>query len=56
MVERYIQTFQEYLRKVVASHQRDWDARLHVFLLAYMASIHDPSGLTSAGVVFGREC
>jgi hypothetical protein len=25
MVERYIKTVEEHLRKVVASHQRDWD-------------------------------
>jgi hypothetical protein len=38
MVERYIKTIEEHLRKVVASHQRDWDERLHLFLLAYRAS------------------
>jgi transposase InsO family protein len=31
MVERYIKTIDEHLRKVVASHQRDWDVRLPVF-------------------------
>jgi transposase InsO family protein len=34
MVERYIKTIEEHLRKVVASHRRDWDGRLHLFLLA----------------------
>jgi hypothetical protein len=55
MVERYIKTVAEHLRKVVASHQRDWDARLPIFLLAYRASTHDTTGLTPANLVFGRE-
>jgi hypothetical protein len=55
MVERYIKTIEEHLRKVVASHQKDWDARLPIFLLAYRASTHDTKGLTSANLVFGRE-
>jgi transposase InsO family protein len=33
MVERYIKTVEEHMRKVVTSHQRDWDARLPIFLL-----------------------
>jgi hypothetical protein len=55
MVERYIKTIEEHLRKVVTSHQRDWDERLHLFLLAYRASTHDTTGLTPASLVFGRE-
>jgi hypothetical protein len=55
MVVRYIKTIEEHLRKVVASHQRDWDRRLHLFLLAYRASTHDTTGLTPASLVFGRE-
>jgi hypothetical protein len=53
MVERYIKTVDERLRKVVASHQRDWDARLPIFLLAYRASTHGSNGLTPANLVFG---
>jgi hypothetical protein len=34
MFERYLKTIEEHLRKVVASHQRDWDARLPIFILA----------------------
>jgi hypothetical protein len=41
--------------KVVASHQRDWDERLPLFLLAYRASTHDTTGLTPVSLVFGRE-
>jgi hypothetical protein len=55
MVERYIKTIEEHLRKVVASHQRDWDERLDLFLLAYRASTHDTTGFTPASLVFGRE-
>jgi transposase InsO family protein len=55
MVERYINTVEEHLRKVVASHQRDWDERLTLFLLAYRASTDDTTGLTPARLVFGRE-
>jgi hypothetical protein len=55
VVERYIQTVEEHLRKVVASHQRDWDKRLSLFLLAYRASTHDTTGLTPARLVFRRE-
>jgi hypothetical protein len=55
MVERYIKAIEEHLRKVVASHQTDWDERLPLFLLAYRASTHDTTGLTPASLVFGRE-
>ncbi|PNF18926.1 hypothetical protein B7P43_G15981 [Cryptotermes secundus] len=55
MVERYVKTIEEHLRKVVTSHQRDWDERLPLFLLAYRASSHDTTGLTPVGLVFGRE-
>jgi transposase InsO family protein len=55
MVERYIKTVEEHLRKVVALHQRDCDARLPIFLLAYRASTHDTTGLTPANLVFQRE-
>jgi hypothetical protein len=54
-VERYIKTVEVHLQKVVASHQRDWDARLPIFLLAYPASTHDTTGLTPANLVFRRE-
>ena len=35
MVERYVKTIKEHLRKVVSTHQWDWDERLPIFLLAY---------------------
>jgi hypothetical protein len=55
VMKRYIKTAEEHLRKVVASHQRDRDARLPLFLLAYRASTHDTTGLTPASLEFGRE-
>jgi hypothetical protein len=47
MVERYIKTAGEQLRKVVASNQKDWEAMLSLFLLAYRASTHDTTGFTA---------
>ena len=55
MVERYIKTIEEHLRKVVSAHQRDWDERLPIFLLSYRASTHETTGLTPANMLFGRE-
>jgi hypothetical protein len=52
MVERYIKTVKEHLRKVVASHQSDWDEKLPLFLLAYRVSTHDSTGSTPASQVF----
>jgi hypothetical protein len=51
MVERYVKTIEEHLRKVVSTHQRDWDKRLSIFLLAYRASTHDTTGMTPADLV-----
>jgi hypothetical protein len=55
MVDRYIKTVEEHLRKFITSHQRDWDERLPFFLPAYRTSIHDTTGLTPAHLVFWRE-
>jgi hypothetical protein len=49
-IERYIKTVEEHLQKVITSHQRDWDTRLPIFLLAYRVSTYRTTGL-----VFGRE-
>jgi hypothetical protein len=50
-----VKTIEEHLRKVVASHQRDWDMRLPIFLLAYRASTHGTMGLTPANLTCGRD-
>jgi hypothetical protein len=55
MVEHYIKTVKEHLRKVIALHQRDWDARLPIFHLAYMASTNDTTGLIPATLVFRSD-
>jgi hypothetical protein len=47
MVECYIKTIEEHVRKVLASHQRNWGERLSLFLLEYRASTHD-HGLDSS--------
>jgi hypothetical protein len=52
MVERYIKTVEEHLWKVVASHQWDWDERLH---LAYRASTQNTTDFTPASLVLGQE-
>jgi hypothetical protein len=52
MVEHYIKTVKEHLQKVVTS-QRDWDARLPIFL-AYTASTRDTAGLTPSSLMFRR--
>ena len=55
MVERYVRTIEEQLRRVVFSNQRDWEERLPLFLLAYRASTHETTGVKPANLVFGRE-
>jgi len=54
MVERYVKTFEEHLRKLVTSHQRDWNERIPLFLMAYRASTHETPGVTPANMVLGR--
>jgi hypothetical protein len=55
MAERYIKTIAEYLRKVIASNQRDWDPVLPFILMAYRSLRHDTTGFTAASLLFGRE-
>ncbi|UYV67829.1 K02A2.6-like [Cordylochernes scorpioides] len=54
-VERFNETIEEHLSKVVVQHQRDWDVRLPPFLMAYRAAIHETTGQTPANIMFGRE-
>lgn len=35
MVERFNQTLERYLAKLVEDHQKDWDRDIPIFLLAY---------------------
>jgi len=55
IVERYVKTIEEHLRKVVSTHQRDWDERPTIFLLAYRAPTHETTGVMPANMLFGRE-
>src|SRR5436190_5845630 len=55
MVERMNRTINKYLSKVVSDHQRDWDNYLHLFLLAYRASVHETTGQSPAKIIFGHE-
>jgi hypothetical protein len=55
MLVSYMKTVEKHLRKVVASHQRECDERLPLFLLSHSASTHDTTGVTPARLVFGRE-
>jgi hypothetical protein len=54
MVECYFRMVGVHLQKV-GSHQRVWDARSPIFLLAYRASTHNTMDLTLASLVFVRE-
>jgi hypothetical protein len=54
MGKRYVKTVMQHLRKVVTSHQRDWNEGLPVFLLAYKASTYDTLGMIPASLVLGR--
>jgi hypothetical protein len=55
MVEPYIKTVEEHPRKIIASHPRNWDIILPIFLLDYRTSTHDTMGLIPASLLFVRE-
>jgi hypothetical protein len=46
---------EEYLRKVLSMHQKDWDIRLPIFLLAYRALTQEITGMMPASMVFRRQ-
>jgi hypothetical protein len=52
--EQYFRTVEEHW-KFVVSHQRGWDMKLPVFLLACRASTHNTAGLNPSYPVFRRE-
>lgn len=54
MAKSYVTTIEEHL-KVVCTHERDWDERLPIFLLAYRASTHETTSMTPTNMVFRRE-
>jgi hypothetical protein len=55
MVKRYVKTVEEQLRNAVCNQERDWDDRIHIFLLAYRAATNETAGVTPAKMVFVRE-
>lgn len=55
MVERFNQTLERYLAKVVESRQRDWDKHIQPFLLSYRSAVHESTAVTPAFANFGRE-
>jgi transposase InsO family protein len=52
VLERYVKTAEEHLRKVLPTHQRDWDERLPIFMLAYRVSTHETTDMTPTSIVF----
>ncbi|CAK1590660.1 unnamed protein product [Parnassius mnemosyne] len=55
MVERFNQTLERYLAKVVEKRQRDWDRHIQPFLLSYRSAVHESTSVTPAFANFGRE-
>jgi hypothetical protein len=55
MMKQYIKMVEKHLQKVTVSHQRDWDMRLPISLLAYRVSTHDTKSLTPANPAFRKE-
>jgi hypothetical protein len=55
MVECYVRMIKNHLRKVVSTHQMDWDERLSTFLLAYQASTNETIDVTPASMMLGQE-
>ncbi|CAK1599155.1 unnamed protein product [Parnassius mnemosyne] len=55
MVERFNQTLERYLAKVVENRQQDWDKHNQPFLLSYRSAVHESTSVTPAFANFGRE-
>jgi hypothetical protein len=55
MVEQCVKTVEEHLRKVILTHQKDWDERMHNFLLTYKTQNHKTTGMTPTSMMFRRE-
>ncbi|CAK1578887.1 unnamed protein product [Parnassius mnemosyne] len=54
-VERFNQTLERYLAKVVEKRQRDWDRHIQPFLLSNQNAVHESTSVTPAFANFGRE-
>lgn len=55
MVERFNQTLERHLAKLVDDKQKDWDKYIPLFLLSYRTAEHESIKATPAYVNFGRE-
>jgi hypothetical protein len=55
MLKRYLKTVMQRLRKIVTSHQRDWNEELPVFLLSCKAYTYVTVGVNPASLVLGKE-
>jgi hypothetical protein len=55
MVEQYTKTVEEHLRKVISMHQKDWDERLPIFLLAHRTSSHKTTCTMSPAWCMGES-
>ena len=54
-VERFNQTVESILSKMVQANQRNWDVQLPKALFAYRCSIHESTGFTPYHLNFGRS-
>jgi transposase InsO family protein len=54
-IERLHRTLNSMLGKIVAVHQKDWDAHLPYVMAAYRASRHEATGYSPNQLVLGRE-
>jgi hypothetical protein len=54
MMEGYIKTVVQHIRKIILTNRRDWDDRLLLFLMTYRAATYETRGM-SAGMVIRRE-
>jgi hypothetical protein len=55
IVEHYVKTLEEPLGKVIVMHNRYWDNRLLLLLLANKASTHETTGIMLISMIFGRN-
>jgi hypothetical protein len=55
MVEQYMETAEENVRKAISSPQKNWDERLPILLLSYKASTHKTIGTMPISTMPGRQ-